>query len=62
MQFTTFVLSALAAVAVTASPVASPEVVALLGEELTARQSWCNPCKNGKHICCIATQCSSYPC
>ena len=68
MQFTTFILAAIAAVSVTASPVAAmtddlvmPESARALadatGETLTVRQIWCGKCSGGKQICCSATGC-----
>ncbi|KAK1850569.1 hypothetical protein CCHR01_06812 [Colletotrichum chrysophilum] len=65
MQFTKFVLAALAAAVVSATPIAEAEAPTMMfsGERLTARQYWCTACNNGKQTCCTATQCSSgYPC
>ncbi|KAK1449368.1 hypothetical protein CMEL01_08683 [Colletotrichum melonis] len=65
MKFTAFIITALAAACVAATPIAEAEAPALTfrGEQLEARAYWCTACKNGKQTCCTATQCSSgYPC
>lgn len=69
MQFTSILLAAIAAVSVSASPMAGADNIALpahvralvdAGETLEARQStWCTACKNGKQTCCSAVAC--YP-
>ena len=66
MQFTSFLLAAIAAVSVSASPIAMADNAALpehvralvdAGETLDARQTWCGACQNGKRICCSAVAC-----
>ena len=60
MQFTTFVLAALVAVAFAApAPAPAGEAAPVVLDE---RQSWCTDCSGGRQICCTATQCSAYDC
>jgi hypothetical protein len=60
MQFTTFLLAALVAVAF-AAPTPGPATEAAPAV-LDARQTWCTACSDGGKVCCSATQCSVYSC
>ncbi|KAH7035919.1 uncharacterized protein B0I36DRAFT_361231 [Microdochium trichocladiopsis] len=63
MHFTNFVLMAVSAIFVAATPIAEPGVPEFYnGEKLVARQIWCTACKNGGQTCCSAVQCGQYSC
>lgn len=58
MQLIKIVFVALAAAAVSATPVPDTE-----GAQLEARQSFCSSCDgDGKKVCCSLTSCSVYSC
>lgn len=60
MQLSIVLTSLLAAVALAApAPAPEPNTDAPAVE---ARQSYCNPCNNGKQTCCSLTACFVYSC
>ena len=58
MQFTSFVLAALVAVALAAPAPTLP----LEGRELAERQEYCTSCVDGGRVCCSLTACYPYSC